>query len=71
MLGANGKVRVEPRKVQNGAFKWKVTVDGIRSSSHNYKDTAVKKARSKARANDAKLEVLDKNMNVTRTADHR
>lgn len=66
-------VRVEPSKAPNapGGVKWSVVVNGHPSTSHNHKKTAVKKARQKARAKNAKLEILNKNMTVSRSANHR
>lgn len=67
MGNAGTSVVVEPSKAPNapGGVKWHVRVDGFVSTSHNYKNTAVEKARSKARAENATLTVLNKNMNVS------
>jgi hypothetical protein len=60
-------VTVEPIKSTSapGGVKWQVIVNGTPSTTHNYKDAATKKARQKARANSAALEVLDTNFNIT------
>lgn len=66
-FGRGSTVRVEPTKDPNapGGVKWTVRVNGSPSSSHNYKDTAVKKARQKGRANNAKLTIKNKDGSVS------